>query len=237
MATTVKYAFDECQSHFKDLSFNLFLVKLNRAILQFIGETDCVTVRVLGSINTDDSITITSPAAQTLTNVGTGEQLRYVIPTYVHEILGVKFANASGEYLDAPMNYAIDLNHIEFYNPDGETGWPSDVAYIEFYASKAPADLTAATDTIAIPDQFAGGVIAMILSDLYARGRDEARLQLAGWYRSEYQRIRKLAKHYGVVQRSRYDGRGKVGELIGRDSDTSIYGTQTGDGSIDGGTF
>lgn len=237
---TVEFAYQHVREHFPEMKFTLFLDKLNRAVQEFIQETDCVIASVKGTVS-GTTITITSPASQTLTNQGNGNQMLYNIPTFVYAVHEIRFADSQGAYLDSPVRYLIDVNTIEFFNTEGEplNEWPSDVYYIEFVSTKAPTALSATTDSIAIPDTFCEGVIAKILSDMYASGGKNAILQLAGWWREEFLRVRRAAKRFGNWQRDRTMQRGVVGELMAADGNTSIYGEPTvmTETNYDGGAF
>lgn len=237
MATTVEHVFQECQHHFPTLSFTMFLSKLNRAIQAFIQETDSVSVKILGQVSpTSVDIEITSPAAQTLTNQGTGNQLIFNIPTYCYAVHEIRFANTNGVYLDSPCNYIISNDRLEFFDNEGDplTQWPANIAYIEFLATKAPADLAALTDSLSVPSQFVDAIVARILMDLYAK---EDKLNNAGWWRGEYLRLRVEAKRFGNTQRDKTSARGYVGELLARDSNTDDYSSNTEETNLDGGIF
>lgn len=237
MATTVEHVFQECQHHIPGLSFTMFLSKLNRAIQSFIQETDCVLISIKGTISsTSSDIEITSPASQTLTNQGTGNQMIFNIPTFCYNVNEIRFANSDGVYLDSPCNYIINSNQIEFYDTEGDPliEWPANVGYIEFIGAKAPADLTALTDTLSVPSQFVDALVARLLMDLYAK---EDKLNNAGWFRGEYLRLRVEAKRFGNTQRDRTQSRGYVGELMARDSFTDIYSASEDTNNTDGGTF
>lgn len=241
MSTTAYHLYQECKEHFPDLNFTYFSNRLNRIVKQFIQDTECTRIVIVGSLTSgSNDITISSPASQTLTDQGTEDAMWYAFPNYVYAIDDIRYMTTDGTYLDSPVFPVISDNRIEFYDTDGQalSEWPSEIAYVEFHGLKSPSAISAVTDTVDVPDQFVDALVARILMDLYAQGKG-ALLQLAGWWRAEYLRLRLEAKKYGISQRDMTERRGAVGELMAADSATSqIFGSEsTGISVNDGGTF
>jgi hypothetical protein len=218
---TVHQIWEEVKMHFPDTPFNYVLMKANEVQGVFVQETECIKA-TLSCTASSNQLIVASPYTQTLTS-SDSNALTFAFPTRALFISEILFRNSDGEYIDNGLTYKIDLDKLMFGDSEGEmiSTFPSDITTIELVCILTPATLTASTDTPSIPSRFHQAITYGILRSMYGIGKT-ALLQNAGWYRSEYERLRLEARRYANTAGDKTSHVVPVGELL-TDVSSQIY--------------
>lgn len=205
------------KEHFPGMTFSQCLIKMNEIQKEFVGQTECLHINIkCDTVTNVGDVTVLSPYSEVLSNIWDTNFIQTTFPAQAMYINDVTFLTQSSIVTQDAVTLRISDNKIEYYSAsDGKplTEFPTDAYYIVFHCIKNPTVMTVYTDTPEIPSQFHPAIIAGILKDMYAVGK-EALLQNAGWWKTEYNRLRIEARKYGVSERDKTSHVGSVGDLL-----------------------